>query len=312
MPLDFEKSIVELEQQLLSLKQSEQRDKLSQVISKLEIKINKSLNQTYQKLSAWNIVQIARLPERPRLSDYIDSICSDFVELSGDRLFGDDQAIIGGFATIDNNKCILIGQEKGSDTESRLKHNFGMPMPEGYRKVIRLLDLANRFNLPVIALIDTAGAYPGVESEERGQAEAIARCIEKSLQVNVPIIGVIIGEGGSGGAVALATADYVLMLEYAIYSVISPEGCASILWKDEKKAEIAANIQHITAKQLQALGVIDAIVKEPCGGAQRNKKEAIDRVKNDILLYLNKSLNLHNRLELRRKKFESMGNKFLI
>lgn len=312
MPLEFEKSIVELEQQLLSLKRSSQSDKLSQVISKLEKKIDKSLKQTYQKLSAWNIVQIARLPERPKLSDYIVNICSDFIELSGDRMFGDDLAIIGGFATIDGNKCILIGQEKGADTDSRLHHNFGMPMPEGYRKVIRLLDLANGFNLPVITLVDTAGAYPGIESEERNQAEAISRCIEKSLQIQTPIVSVIIGEGGSGGAIALATADYVLMMEYAIYSVISPEGCASILWKDETKAEVAANIQHITAKQLNMLGVVDKIIKEPCGGAHRNKKQAIEFVKEDVLLYLNKAINLHNRLEIRRKKFESIGNKFLI
>ena len=287
---------------------------VASVISKLQEKIDKLLKQIYSKLTPWDIVQVARLPERPKFSDYLNGFCDNFIELSGDRLFGDDRAIIGGFATIDGQKCIIIGQEKGSDTESRIEHNFGMPMPEGYRKVLRLMELADRFNLPIINMIDTSGAYPGLESEERGQAESIARCIEKSFSVKSPMISIIIGEGGSGGAVAMATTDYVLMLEYSIYSVISPEGCASILWKDDSKAPIAASIQHITAQQLHELNVIDDIIKEPLGGAHRNKQLAIESVKNSILQYLNKSklITIKERIKNRRNKFQSMGNNYII
>lgn len=295
---------------------------VASVISKLQEKIDKLLKQIYSKLTPWDIVQVARLPERPKFTDYLNGFCRDFVELSGDRLFGDDRAIIGGFATIDGRmdsgqeitqKCIIIGQEKGSDTDSRIEHNFGMPMPEGYRKVLRLLDLADRFNLPVINMIDTSGAYPGVESEERGQAESIARCIQKSFTIKSPTISIIIGEGGSGGAVAMATTDYVLMLEYSIYSVISPEGCASILWKDDSKASVAASIQHITAKHLYDLKVIDEIIKEPLGGAHRNKFLTIESVKKSILQYLSKAklTTIKERIKNRRNKFQLMGSSYV-
>ena len=314
--LDFEKSVVSLEKQLSDLRASAKLNDINvaSVISKLQEKIDKLLKQIYSKLTPWDIVQVARLQERPKLSDYLNGFCSNFIELSGDRLFGDDKAIIGGFATVDDQKCIIIGHEKGSDTDSRIEHNFGMPMPEGYRKVLRLMTLADRFNLPIINIIDTAGAYPGIESEERGQAEAIARCIEKSFSVKSPMISVIIGEGGSGGAVALATTDYVLMLEYSIYSVISPEGCASILWKDDSKAPVAASIQHITAQQLYELKVIDEIIKEPLGGAHRNKSLVIESVKNAIIQYLNKSklITIKERIKKRRNKFQSMGNAYII
>ncbi|MBR1944506.1 MAG: acetyl-CoA carboxylase carboxyltransferase subunit alpha [Alphaproteobacteria bacterium] len=314
--LEFEKSVVSLEKQLSDLRTSAKLNDINvaSVISKLQEKIDKLLKQIYSKLTPWDIVQVARLPERPKFSDYLNGFCDNFIELSGDRLFGDDRAIIGGFATIDGQKCIIIGQEKGSDTESRIEHNFGMPMPEGYRKVLRLMELADRFNLPIINMIDTSGAYPGLESEERGQAESIARCIEKSFSVKSPMISIIIGEGGSGGAVAMATTDYVLMLEYSIYSVISPEGCASILWKDDSKAPIAASIQHITAQQLHELNVIDDIIKEPLGGAHRNKQLAIESVKNSILQYLNKSklITIKERIKNRRNKFQSMGNNYII
>lgn len=305
-----------MEKQLSDLRTSAKLNDINvaSVISKLQEKIDKLLKQIYSKLTPWDIVQVARLPERPKFSDYLNGFCDNFIELSGDRLFGDDRAIIGGFATIDGQKCIIIGQEKGSDTESRIEHNFGMPMPEGYRKVLRLMELADRFNLPIINMIDTSGAYPGLESEERGQAESIARCIEKSFSVKSPMISIIIGEGGSGGAVAMATTDYVLMLEYSIYSVISPEGCASILWKDDSKAPIAASIQHITAQQLHELNVIDDIIKEPLGGAHRNKQLAIESVKNSILQYLNKSklITIKERIKNRRNKFQSMGNNYII
>lgn len=304
-----------MEKQLSDLRASAKLNDINvaSVISKLQEKIDKLLKQIYSKLTPWDIVQVARLPERPKFLDYLNGFCSDFVELSGDRLFGDDRAIIGGFATIGDQKCIIIGQEKGSDTDSRIEHNFGMPMPEGYRKVLRLLDLADRFKLPVINMIDTSGAYPGVESEERGQAESIARCIEKSFTIKSPMISIIIGEGGSGGAVAMATTDYVLMLEYSIYSVISPEGCASILWKDDSKASLAASIQHITAKHLYDLKVIDDIIKEPLGGAHRNKSLTIELVKNAILQYLSKAklTTIKERIKNRRSKFQLMGSNYL-
>ena len=303
--LEFEKSVLSLEQQLEELRKSvtDSNTDVSNDIAKLREKIYKMLKKIYSKLTPWDIVQIARVPERPKFTDYLNGIFTDFVELCGDRICGDDQAIVCGFAKIDDRKCVLIGQEKGFDTESRIKHNFGMPRPEGYRKVVRVLDLANRFKLPVITLVDTSGAYPGIESEERGQAEAVARCIEKSMQVDVPIISTIIGEGGSGGAIAIATADLVLMLEHSIYSVISPEGCASILWKDEKKAPIAAEILHLTAPELKKLGIIDTIIKEPAGGAHRNKEQTIQNVKKAVLIALDKAKNIKNLVETRRKKF---------
>lgn len=307
--LEFEQSVLSLETQLETLKKSipNSDGTVPDEITKLQVKIDKLLKRIYSKLSPWDIVQVARLPERPKFTAYLNEMFTDFVELCGDRVCGEDAAIVGGFAKINNRKCIVIGQEKGTDTETRLKHNFGMARPEGYRKVVRLLDLADRFNLPVIAIVDTSGAYPGIESEERGQAEAIARCIEKSLNVHVPIISTIIGEGGSGGAIAIATADFVLMLEHSIYSVISPEGCASILWKDEKKASAVAEILHLTANDLKKLGIIDIVIKEPAGGAHRNKLQTIQSVKKAILTSLDKTKNLKDIRSLRRKKFETIG-----
>ena len=316
MQLDFEKSVCALEQQINELRETSKLSDINvaSLISKLQAKVQSSLKQIYQKLTPWEIVQVARLAERPKFSEYLESIFDDFVELSGDRLFGEDQAIIGGFASIGGNRCVLIGQEKGSDTDSRIKHNFGMARPEGYRKALRLFELADRFDLPVITMVDTAGAYPGIESEERGQAEAIARCIEKSFQIHVPIISVIIGEGGSGGAIALATADCILMLEFSIYSVISPEGCASILWKDDKKASVAADVQCLTAKHLKNLGIIDHIIREPIGGAQRNKTEIFQNVKTTLLQTLTNvsEISVNNRILLRRQKFLKIGKQFVL
>ena len=313
--LDFESQVLSIEQKIKELRDASKIGDIDVAteISKMQNKVDKLLSQIYQKLTPWQKVQVARHPERPKFMDYLNGIFTDFVELSGDRLFADDCAIIGGFAKIDGINCVVMGQEKGHDTESRLKHNFGMPRPEGYRKVCRLLDIADKFNLPVFSFIDTAGAYPGMESEERGQAEAIARAMEKSFQIKVPFISTIIGEGGSGGAIAMATSDFVLMFEHSIYSVISPEGCASILWKDDTKSNIAAEVQKLTAQDLLELGIIDEIVKEPIGGAHRNKNLSIENLKKEILMYLKKSevISSENRKELRRKKFESMGNQFI-
>ncbi len=303
--LEFEKSVLSLEKQIEELQKSAPigNTSVSTDVAKLREKIDKMLKRIYSKLSPWDTVQVARLPERPKFTDYLNGIFTDFVELCGDRICGEDSAIVCGLSKIDGIKCLVVGQEKGFDTESRIKHNFGMPRPEGYRKVVRLLDLADRFNLPVIAFIDTSGAYPGLESEERGQAEAIARCIEKSLKINVPIISTIIGEGGSGGAIALATSDFVLMLEHSIYSVISPEGCASILWKDDKKASVATETLHLTAPDLKNFGIIDTIIKEPAGGAHRNKDKTIENVKKTILQTLDKIKNLKNLKKRRRDRF---------
>ena len=250
--LDFESQVLDLEKKISELRETSRIGDVdfAREITKMQSKIDKILVQIYQKLTPWQKVQVARHPERPKFTDYLKGIFTDFVELSGDRLFAEDQAIYGGFAKIDGQKCIVIGQEKGHDTETRLQHNFGMPKPEGYRKVCRLFDLAEKFELPIFAFVDTSGAFPGLESEERGVAEAIARCMEKSFQISVPFISTIIGEGGSGGAVAIATADYILMLEHSVYSVISPEGCASILWKDDTKANMAAEVQKLTAPDI--------------------------------------------------------------
>lgn len=313
--LDFESQVLGLEKKVNELRETSKIGDVdfAREITKMQSKIDKILAQIYQKLTPWQKVQVARHPERPKFSDYLNGIFTDFVELSGDRLFAEDKAIYGGFAKIDGIRCLVIGQEKGHDTETRLKHNFGMPKPEGYRKVCRLFDLAEKFALPIFSFVDTSGAFPGLESEERGVAEAIARCMEKSFQINVPFISTIIGEGGSGGAVAIATADYVLMLEHSVYSVISPEGCASILWKDDSKANIASEVQKLTAPDLLSLGIIDAIVSEPIGGAQRNKSLAIENLKKELLIYLDKSMALspEDRKTARRSKFLNMGNQFL-
>ena len=314
--LDFEHQVLSLEEKIKDLRKSSASENVdfSKEISKMQAKLDKMLVQIYQKLTPWQKVQVARHPDRPKYTDYLDGIFTDFVELSGDRTYAEDSAIYGGFAKIDGNRCIVIGQEKGKDTESRLKHNFGMPKPEGYRKVLRLFDLANKFSLPIISFVDTSGAFPGLESEERGVAEAIARCMEKSFYLNVPFITSIIGEGGSGGAIAIATADYVLMLEHSIYSVISPEGCASILWKDETKANLAAEVQKLTAPDLLSLGIIDCIVKEPIGGAHRDKNTTINNLKKEIINFLKKSLSMTttDMRRLRLQKFMNIGDNFLI
>ncbi|MDR1391064.1 MAG: acetyl-CoA carboxylase carboxyltransferase subunit alpha [Holosporales bacterium] len=313
--LDFERQVVNIEKKILELRQASKIEDIDVAaeITKMQRKVDKLLAQIYKKLTPWQIVQVARHPERPKFTDYLNGIFTDFIELAGDRLFADDHAIIGGFATIGDVRCIVIGQEKGDDTESRVKHNFGMPKPEGYRKICRLMDIAEKFSLPIFSFIDTAGAFPGAESEERGVAEAIARCMEKSFQIRVPFISSVIGEGGSGGAIAAAVSDFVLMLEYSIYSVISPEGCASILWKDESKSSVAAEVQKLTAPDLYKYGIIDGIIKEPVGGAHRDKLRAIDNLKKELVRYLKKSefVNEEDRKEMRRKKFMSIGNFFL-
>ncbi|MBA4160489.1 MAG: acetyl-CoA carboxylase carboxyl transferase subunit alpha [Novosphingobium sp.] len=269
--LEFEKPVAALEARIAELKQTASQGDvdLAAEIRRLEMKSADLLASTYAALTPWQKTQVARHPMRPHFCDYVGSMFSHFMPLGGDRYFGDDQAIIGGFARLDGRKVMLIGHEKGNDTQSRIRHNFGMGKPEGYRKAIRLMDMAGRFGLPVVTLVDTSGAFPGVEAEERGQAEAIARSTEACLALPVPMVAVIVGEGGSGGAVALASAERVLMLEHAVYSVISPEGCASILWRTAEKAADAAEAMKVTAQDLLGLGVIDRIVKEPVGGAHR-------------------------------------------
>ncbi len=270
--LEFEKPVAALEARIAELRQTAEEGDvdIAAEIRRLEMKSADLLAATYKALTPWQKTQVARHPMRPHFVDYVESVFSDFMPLGGDRYYGNDQAIIGGFAKLGNRRVMVIGHEKGNDTQSRIKHNFGMGKPEGYRKAIRLMDMAGRFGLPVVTLVDTSGAFPGVEAEERGQAEAIARSTEACLALPVPMVAVIVGEGGSGGAVALASAERVLMLEHAVYSVISPEGCASILWRTSEKAADAAEAMKVTAQDLLALGVIDRIVKEPIGGAHRD------------------------------------------
>ncbi len=282
--LDFEKPIAELEARVAELRETAHAGELDldAEIGRLEAKSGKLLRDTYSKLTPWQKAQVARHPERPHFKDYVAGLAEDFLPLAGDRAFADDPAILGGLATIDGRKVVLIGHEKGDDTASRLRHNFGMAKPEGYRKAIRLMRLANRFGLPVVSLVDTPGAFPGVQAEERGQAEAIARSTEECLSLKVPVVSVIVGEGGSGGAVAIAAANRVLMFEHAVYSVISPEGCASILWRTADKAADAAEAMKITAQDLHSLGVVDRIVPEPLGGAHRDPEGAIEILKEAI------------------------------
>lgn len=288
--LEFEKPIAALEARIAELRKtaSEGDVDISSEIRRLESKSADLLASTYAALTPWQKTQVARHPMRPHFCDYLAHAFTDFMPLGGDRYFGDDQAIIGGFARLSGRRVMLIGHEKGNDTQSRLKHNFGMGKPEGYRKAVRLMDLAGRFGLPVVTLVDTSGAFPGIEAEERGQAEAIARSTEACLALPVPMVAVIVGEGGSGGAVALASAERVLMLEHAVYSVISPEGCASILWRTAEKAADAAEAMKVTAQDLLALGVIDRIVKEPVGGAHRNPAAAAANLATAIDDELNK------------------------
>jgi acetyl-CoA carboxylase carboxyl transferase subunit alpha len=270
--LEFEKPVAELEQRIVELRKASEGDEvdISAEIARLEAKSAELLERTYAGLTPWQKTQVARHPSRPHFRDYVDHAFVEFVPLGGDRKYGDDQAILGGFARLGDRRIMLIGHEKGHDTASRIRHNFGMGKPEGYRKAIRLMELAGRFGLPVVTLVDTSGAFPGIEAEERGQAEAIARATEACLALPVPMVAVIVGEGGSGGAVALASAERVLMLEHAVYSVISPEGCASILWRTADKAPEAAEAMKVDAQELKKLGVIDRIVPEPMGGAHRD------------------------------------------
>ncbi len=309
--LDFESAVMELDKKIqeLSHMSGEANIDILSDIGNLQKKRDRLLREIYQDLTPWQKVQIARHPERPHLLDYIKGMITDFVELSGDRLFAEDQAIVGGLGRFDGQTVVVIGQEKGNDLESRLKHNFGMPLPEGYRKAQRLMQLADRYQVPIITLVDTAGAYPGLGAEERGQSEAIAKSMEVCLGVTVPLISVIIGEGGSGGAIAIATANKVLMLEHSIYSVISPEGCASILWRSADKKEMAAQAQKLTAQDLYQLKIIDGIISEPLGGAHRDHGKTIAEVKSaisDQLLALSK-LGAAGLKKQRRQKYLQMG-----
>ena len=275
--LEFEKPVATLEARIAELRAASEGEEvdIAAEIRRLEMKSADLLASTYAALTPWQKTQVARHPMRPHFRDFIAGAFTDFVPLGGDRCFGEDHAIIGGLAKLGERRVMVIGHEKGHDTQSRIKHNFGMGKPEGYRKAIRLMEMASRFGLPVVTLVDTSGAFPGVEAEERGQAEAIARSTEACLALEVPMVAVIVGEGGSGGAVALASAERVLMFEHAVYSVISPEGCASILWRTAEKAADAAEAMRVTAQQLLELGVIDRIVKEPVGGAHRDPELAI-------------------------------------
>lgn len=274
--LEFEKPVAELEQRIVELRKASAGDEvdISAEIARLEAKSTELLERTYAGLTPWQKTQVARHPARPHFRDYVELAFDEFVPLGGDRAYGDDQAIQGGFARLGSRRVMLLGHEKGHDTASRIRHNFGMGKPEGYRKAIRLMEMAGRFGLPVVTLVDTSGAFPGIEAEERGQAEAIARATEACLALPVPMVAVIVGEGGSGGAVALASAERVLMLEHSVYSVISPEGCASILWRTAEKAPEAAEAMKVSAQELLKLKVIDRIVPEPKGGAHRNPSAA--------------------------------------
>ena len=310
--LDFEKPVAELEakvEELRAMAATGDAVAVGEEIGKLEAKAGVALKELYAELTPWQKTQVARHPQRPHALDYIAGLITDFVPLAGDRKFGDDPAIVGGFGRFQGESICVLGHEKGSDTENRLKHNFGMARPEGYRKAVRLMEMADRFGIPVISLVDTAGAYPGIGAEERGQAEAIARSTEACLNLSVPNVAVILGEGGSGGAIAIATASRVLMLEHAIYSVISPEGAASILWRDTAKAQEAATSMKITAQDMVRFGVIDAVVLEPTGGAHRDPAAAINATGEAIAAALAelKPLTRDAVRKQRRDKFLAMG-----
>lgn len=309
--LDFEKPVAQLDSKIEALIASD--GEAAEGVTALRDKSRDELENIYKKIGPWEKTQVARHPARPHFSEYIDGLISDYTPLSGDRKFGDDQALIGGLGKIRSRSVVIMGHEKGTDTESRLKHNFGMAQPEGYRKAVRLMDLAERFELPVISFVDTAGAFPGRGAEERGQAEAIARSIDKGLSLKVPFVSVITGEGGSGGAVAIATADKVMMLEHSIYSVISPEGCASILWRDGARAKDAANAMKITAQDLKKLGIIDKIIKEPVGGAHRAQAETIKVVGAAIIKALDElsKLDAQTLIKKRRDKFLNIGRSLM-
>ena len=304
--LEFEKEIKSLEEEVENLKSPFGTEGISEVdtqkIKTTEIEINEKLKQTYANLNSWQKTLVARHEDRPRAKFYIERIFSNFTALSGDRYFGDDKSVIAGFGLLNEKSVLVIGQEKGEDLNSRIERNFGMMRPEGYRKCVRLMNLANRFNIPVLTFIDTPGAYPGIGAEQRGQASAIANSIECSMSLGVPNISVIIGEGGSGGAIALASSNKVIMLENSIYSVISPEGCASILWRDPSKSLEAAEAMKLTAKDLLNLGIIDEIIEEPVGGAHRDPEVIADEVKNSLIKNLKFFDNLTNEQVYQHRK----------
>jgi acetyl-CoA carboxylase carboxyl transferase subunit alpha len=314
--LEFEKPLAEIEgkaEELRAMARSGSGMDVGREAEALDRKAETALRDLYKTLTPWQKCQVARHPDRPHCKDYIDALFAEFTPLAGDRNFAEDHAVMGGIARFNDQPVMVIGHEKGNDTKSRIERNFGMARPEGYRKAIRLMDVAHRFGLPVITLVDTPGAYPGKGAEERGQAEAIARSTAKCLEIAVPLISVVIGEGGSGGAVAFATANRIAMLEHSVYSVISPEGCASILWKDAEKMREAAEALRLTAQDLQKLGIIDRIIKEPMGGAQRGPKETIEAVGKGIEMMLKELSGKKPELLVRerRQKFLDMGAKGL-
>ena len=310
--LDFEKPVADLEGKIAELKSlaaTDQAVSIDEEVNRLSARADEALVEIYRRLTPWQKTQVARHPQRPHFSDYIRTLITEWQPMAGDRKFSEDPAIQAGFGRFNGMPVAVIGQEKGNSTETRLKHNFGMARPEGYRKAVRIMDMADRFNIPVIFLVDTAGAYPGIGAEERGQAEAIARSTEKSLELGVPNIAIIIGEGGSGGAIAIAVANRVLMLEHSIYSVISPEGGASILWRDAAKAQDAATNMKITSADLLGFGVIDGVIPEPTGGAHRHPEIVMESTRNAIASFLSEFAN-KGRLEVRehrREKFMAIG-----
>jgi len=310
--LDFEKPISELEAQTQKLTETHDKNKnldISKELSQLEAKTEKLLHEIYDNLNAWQISQVSRHPQRPYTLDYIEKLFTDFEELHGDRAFADDPAIVGGLALFEGIPVMVIGHQKGRDVKERQHRNFGMPKPEGYRKALRLYRLAEKFNVPIVTLIDTPGAYPGINAEERGQSEAIARNLYVMAELKVPIIGIVIGEGGSGGALALGVVDHLIMLQFATYSVISPEGCASILWKSADKASTAAETLGITATRLKDLGLIDTILPEPLGGAHRNPNQLMETVRKSLKEHLTKlqKKSLKQLLDLRYERLLSYG-----
>ena len=315
--LEFEKPIAELEgkiHELRSVGQTEDAVDIFDEIQKLEVKVAEQVERLYKNLDAWQKTQVARHPARPHCMDYIETLVDDFTPLAGDRLYSEDYAVIAGLGRWQGQSVAILGHEKGSNTQDRLKHNFGMARPEGYRKAIRIMDMAERFNLPVVTLVDTAGAYPGIGAEERGQSEAIARCTDKCLQLGVPFVSVIIGEGGSGGALALATASRILMLEHSIYTVASPEACASILWRSSEHANTAATALKVTAQDLEQLGVIDRILTEPVGGAHRDRAQMMSDVGLAVAGELAKlaSFSPQELRDNRRQKFLDMGRSGIV
>ncbi len=308
--LEFEKPIIEIEEQIKSLeREAGDNEEVKEALGRLKERAEELKLHIYSNLSRWQLVQIARHPDRPHSVFYIHHVFEDFEEIHGDRNFRDDPSIITGFAYLDGMKVAVIAEEKGNDTRDKIYRNFGMPHPEGYRKAMRVMELADRFGIPLISLVDTPGAYPGIGAEERGQSQAIAENIRTMLKIKVPFVAVVIGEGGSGGALAIAVADRVLAMEYSIYSVISPEGCASILWKDAKKANEAAEALKLTAKDLKGFGIIDDIIPEPLGGAHRDPMKAMESFKEYIMKHLRelKKINPDKLLAMRREKYASLG-----